>query len=104
MGIPISRLMSAAISSWRLYSAAPIAAQASARSWTGTWLHTSNAARAAATARSTSSGVPSGTLPMTSSVVGSMTSMVPAPAGLVHSPPMKNVVRSRVSGLVVVVI
>jgi hypothetical protein len=48
--------------------------------------------------------VPSGTRPITSSVVGSITSIVPSPAGLVHSPPMKKVVRSSVSGWVVVVI
>ena len=46
------------------------------------------AARAARTARSTSSGVPSGTRPMTSSVDGLTTSIVASELGSVHSPPM----------------
>ena len=41
--------------------------------------------------------MPSGTLPMTSSVVGLITSIVPAPAGSTHSPPMKSLSRTRAS-------
>ena len=48
----------------------------------------SNASRASATASSTSASVASGTRPMTCSVVGLITSMVPVPEGLTHSPPM----------------
>ena len=44
--------------------------------------------RAAATARSTSSGVPSGTLPITCSVVESITSIRPSPDDSTHSPPI----------------
>jgi hypothetical protein len=48
----------------------------------------SKARRAAATARSMSAGVASGTRPMTSSVCGDTTSMVPLPEDSTHSPPM----------------
>ena len=50
----------------------------------------SKASRATATALSTSASVASGTRPTTSSVVGLMTSMVPVPEGLTHSPPMNS--------------
>ena len=54
----------------------------------------SNAARAAAMALSMSAGDASGTVPMTSSVWGEMTSMTPLPSGFTHSPPMNNLSRT----------
>ena len=49
----------------------------------------SNASRAAATARSTSAGVASGTRPITSSVLGEMTSMRPFASDSTNLPPTK---------------
>ena len=54
------------------------------------------ASRAAATARSMSSTVPSGTVPMTSSVVESITSIDPEPVEGTHRPPMKSESRTSV--------
>jgi hypothetical protein len=89
IGMPTSREISAAISSPRAASAAAIARQASSRSAIDDCDQTSKAARAAATARSTSPAVASGTRPMTSSVVESITSRTPPPpSGSTHSPPM----------------
>ena len=87
-GMPTSAEISAAISSPRSASAALIAVQASTRDSTGTWRQASKPARAASTARSMSSGVPSGIVPITCSVVESMTSIVSLPDGSTHSPPM----------------
>ena len=87
-GIPTSRETIAAISSARAASPWEMAVQASTRSASGVADQPGKAARAARAARSTSSGVPSGTRPMTSSVVASITSIAPSPAGGVHSPPM----------------
>ena len=50
--------------------------------------HAGNAALAAATALSTSSAVPSGIVPITSSVVELMTSIVPVPVDGTHAPSM----------------
>src|SRR4051812_43905599 len=83
IGMPTSRAISAASSSERAAMAAPIARHASARSTSGVCDHVSKPARAASTARSTSSAVPSGTRPMTSSVVQYPT---PAPVALLRSP------------------
>ena len=58
------------------------------RSATGMADQAGKAALAAATARSTSSVVPSGTVPMTSSVVESITSMVPEPVDGTQAPSM----------------
>ena len=86
-GIPTSAAISAASSSPRAASPAAIPCSASRRLSNGTADQASKPARAAATARSTSSGVPSGTRPITCSVVESSTSMLPEPAGSTHSPP-----------------
>ena len=58
------------------------------RSWASVCDHVWNAVCAAATARSTSSGVPSGTRPMTSSVEALITSMWPLPVEGTHAPSM----------------
>ncbi len=58
------------------------------RSSTGRADHAGKAALAAATARSTSSVVPSGTVPMTSSVVESITSIEPEPVDGTQAPSM----------------
>ncbi len=87
-GMPISVAISAASSSPRSFSLAPTAASSSTRSSGVVLDQESKAARAARTARSASSGVPSGIRPMTSSVEGFTTSIVPSPAGSTHSPPM----------------
>ena len=97
IGIPSSVVISAASSSPRSPSFSPMAAQRRARSSGGVCDHESNAARAARAARSASSGVPSGTRPMTSSVVGLTTSIEPSPAGSTHSPPMKSLSRTSAS-------
>ena len=44
-----------------------------------------------------SAGVASGTVPMTSSVCGEMTSIFPLPSGSTHSPPMKSLSRTSMS-------
>ena len=97
IGIPSSIVMSAAMSSPRSASFAPMAPHSRARSSAGVCDQESNAARAARTARSASSALPSGTRPMTSSVVGFTTSMIPSPVGSTHSPPMKSLSRTRAS-------
>ena len=58
------------------------------RSSSGVADQAGKAALAAATARSTSSVVPSGTVPMTSSVVESMTSIDPEPVDGTQAPSM----------------
>ncbi len=90
IGMPSSLAIRArASSSPRSASFAPIAALLAARARTARSRdQSSKAARAARTARSASSAVPSGTRPITSSVVGLITSIVPSPAGSTHSPPM----------------
>ena len=92
-GIPTSWAIRLATSSIRAVNSRLTRVRSSVRSFTGVAAHPGNAARAAATARSTSSGDPSGTVPMTSSVVESITSRVPVPADGTHSPPMNK--RSR---------
>ena len=87
-GIPTSWVINAAISSMRAPSAAAMRPIQSERSCTEVCDQLSNAARAAATALSTSSIVPSGTDPITCSVVELITSRTPAPVALTHSPPM----------------
>ncbi len=95
-GMPSSVAIRTPSSSPRSASFAPIAPPA-ARARSGEVCdQESKAARAARTARSASSGVPSGTRPITSSVVGLITSIVPEPAGSTHSPPMKRRSRTRV--------
>ena len=83
IGEPFCDEMSSAnscILAWMLAEKRPSTAARSTgfRCGHGPW---SNAWRAAATALSMSSGVPSGTWPMTSSVAGEMTSMTPLPVG-----------------------
>ena len=59
--------------------------------------HAGNAALAAATAASTSAGVPSGIVPMTSSVVELVTSSIPVPVLGTQAPLMKMVSRTIIS-------
>ncbi len=87
-GIPTSWAISSAISSIRAPRDSAMRRIQSARSCTEVCDQLSNAARAAATAASTSSTVPSGTEPITCSVVALITSSTPVPPGATHSPPM----------------
>jgi hypothetical protein len=88
IGVPTSRLIISASCSPRASRPSATARSAAARSGTGVRDHAGNAAWAAATARSTSGAAPRGTLPMTSSVRLSTTSMSPSVSGLTHRPPM----------------
>ena len=91
-GDPISIVISSAIgciSAWRAADTLVRMAALSVGAIRGQG-PSSNAVRAALTARSMSVVVASGTRPITSSVVGLITSIVPVPAGDVHSPPMNN--------------
>ena len=96
-GMPTSWVMRSASASVRSASASPTAVSSAVLSATGVADHDGKAARAAATARSTSAIDPSGTVPMTCSVVESMTAMVPDTEDGTHSPPMYNVSRTTVS-------
>ncbi len=87
-GIPTSWVIRSARDSLRASSAWPTLVNRAVRSATGTALHPGKARRAAATARSMSAAVPSGTVPATSSVVGSTTSMVEDPEGSDQTPPI----------------
>ncbi len=87
-GMPTSCAITAAISSMRAPRASAIRFIQLARSSSDVADQLSNAPRAAATARSTSAALASGTLPITSSVVGFTTSIAPLPSGFTHSPPM----------------
>ena len=78
-GIPTSWVMRSARDSIRAARPSLTAVRSAVRSSTGVADHAGKAAAAAVTARSMSSTVPSGTVPMTSSVVESMTSMVSDP-------------------------
>src|ERR1035437_5453302 len=95
-GMPTSWVMRWARSSIRVANACETWVNSSVRFSTGVADQAGNAARAAATARSTSLVDPSGMDPITSSVVESMTSMVPFPVEGTHSPPMYK--RSRTIG------
>ncbi len=88
IGEPSSCAIRPATSPWRSCSLAEMTAVRATRSSSGVALQSSKAARAAATARSTSSGVPSGTEPMTSSVAALTTSIVARDVGFTQSPPM----------------
>ena len=92
IGAPISRVMVSAMSGSRFSIEVITASRRSRRS--ATLISGSNAARAALTAASTSATEPAGTLPMTSSVAGSTTSIDPVPDGDTHRPSMKTFVRS----------
>ena len=87
-GIPTSWVMRSARDSILAPRASLTAVSRSVRSFTGVADQAGKALAAAATARSMSSTVPSGTEPMTSSVVESMTSMDPVPDEGTHAPPM----------------
>ncbi len=86
--IPVSRLMTVAISSIRAPRASPIRVSSLARSSAGLAAHASKAARAAVTAASTSAAVPAGMVAMTSSVTESITSNVPDPLEGTQAPLM----------------
>ncbi len=87
-GIPTSWAIRSAIDSIRSPSTVLTLVSRSVRSATGVADQDGNAAAAASTARSMSSVVPSGTVPMTSSVAESITSRVPEPVEGTHPPPM----------------
>jgi hypothetical protein len=86
--MPVSRLMTVAISSTRAPSASPMRVRNLPRSSTDVVDHASNACRAAFTAWSTSAAVPAGIVAITSSLTESMTSIVPEPADATQLPPM----------------
>ncbi len=86
--IPTSSLTRVAISSMRAAKPSAMREQYLARSSTDVLDHAGNARRAACTARSTSSAVPSGMVPMVSSVVELTTAMVPVPVLGSHAPSM----------------
>ena len=92
-GMPTSREMTEASSSVRAARPSEIRARSLDLSAAGVADHAGKAAAAALTARSTSSGVPSGILPMTSSVVELMTSSVPVPVEATHTPSMYSLSR-----------
>ena len=88
LGMPTSREIRSAISSLRAASPSAMAwtyFTRASRSWAD---QSSNARRAAATAASTSAAVPSGMVPMTSSVEGSTTSIAPVPVEATQAPSM----------------
>ena len=85
-GIPTSWATSSAMSAMRAASASPIRVAYLALSLAETCDHSAKAALAAWTAASTSSADPSGTVPMTSSVVESITSIVSLLCGATHAP------------------
>ena len=87
-GMPTSWAMRVAISSVRADRPSWIRARILPRSSADVADQAGKAAAAAFTALSTSSGVPSGMLPMTSSVVELMTSSVPLPVEGTHAPSM----------------
>ena len=87
-GIPTSCVMISAISSRRASSASATRCSNLPRSGAGCSDHAGNAALAAATARSMSAGSPAGMVAKTSSVVESITSRVPVPAGATQEPSM----------------
>ena len=86
--MPSSCEMIDAISSVRAARASPIRIRALARSSWEVFDQAGKLAAAARTALSTSSGVPAGTVAMTSSLVGSTTSSVPPPLDVTQSPSM----------------
>ena len=85
-GMPTSLEMRAPISSARAASPAPSFSMKPSRSSSERPDHSGKAALAAATAASTSAAVPSGTEPMTASLDGLTTSMLPSPADGAHFP------------------
>ena len=87
-GMPVSRLITVAISSMRAPSASPTRVSSLARSSTGVAAQPSKASRAAVTAASTSAAVPAGMVAITSSVMESITSSVPVPVEGTQRPPM----------------
>ena len=87
-GMPTSWEISVAISSVRAVSASCTRARILARSSLDVDDHSAKASAAHRTARSTSSGVPSGIVPMTSSVAELTTSITPVPVEDTQAPPM----------------
>jgi len=87
-GMPTSREMTEASSSVRAARPSEIRARSLDLSAAGVADHAGKAAAAASTALSASAAVPSGTVPMTSSVFESITSRLPEPAEATHAPPM----------------
>ena len=93
-GMPTSWATTVPTSGTRALRASPSRSTTLARSSTEVRDHSSNAARAAVAARSTSTGPPSGTDPMASSVAALPTSITPSPAGGTQEPPMKRASRT----------
>ncbi len=87
-GIPTSWVIRSARLSMRAPRASLTLVMRAVRSSTGVADQAGKAARAAATAASMSAAVPSGTVPITASVVESITSMVDRPNGSTQAPPM----------------
>ena len=87
-GMPTSREMTSAISGLRSARPSAMAAMNFERSSRSVKPQVWKASLAAWTARSTSSAVPSGMWPITSSVLASMTSIVPEPVDGTHAPLM----------------
>ena len=87
-GMPTSWVMRSARSSIRAPRASATLVKSAVRSSSGRVDHAGKAALAAATARSTSSVVPSGMVPMTSSLVESITSIDPEPVDGAQAPSM----------------
>ena len=88
MGMPTSCEMTWAISAMRAWRPSVIRCRYLPRSSTEVDDQPGSAALAAFAALSTSAGVPSGIVPMTSSVVELMTSMVPLPVDGTQLPSM----------------
>ncbi len=93
-GMPTSWVIRSARDSIWAPSASLTLVRMAVRSATGVADQAGKAAAAAATARSMSSRVPSGTDPMTSSVVESITSIDPDPEDGTQAPPMYNLSRT----------
>jgi hypothetical protein len=93
-GMPTSWEMSSPRASMRAPRAPATADNSSTLCLTGVADHDGKACFAAATALSMSSVVPSGTLPITASVVESMTSMDPSLLEGTHAPPMNSLSRT----------
>ncbi len=87
-GMPTSWVMRSARLSMRAPRASLTLVMRAVRSSIGVADQAGKAALAAATAASMSSAVPSGTVPITASVVESITSMVPVPWEATQAPPM----------------
>ena len=99
-GAPSSPMITSTSAPRRLRMPSAISRSSCARRDGAVSAHGSNARRAAATARSTSSGLPSGTRPITASVEASVTSKWPLPSGATHSPSIKNLSKTITAALI----